>query len=104
MRRMLLVAAVLGFTGVASADDKIIVKDNNGTTIIINGPVIVSGNNNIVQIGNGNKVIINSPTKKTTPTSKTSSPAKMMGNKACDYEAARHNNQVAAWMAMMGKR
>lgn len=99
MRRMLLVGAVMGFTGVANADDKIVVKDSN-KTVIVNGPVTITGNNNIVQIGNNNTVIINqnSPNTKTT----TSKPNKPSG-KPCDVQAARHDAQVAAWMAMMKK-
>lgn len=93
MRRFLLVGAVLALAGVVRADDKI---------VIINGPVIVNGNGNIVQIGNGNKVIINNGTNTKKRTTKT--PQKLTGNPRCDMEGQRHDNQVAAWMALMGKK
>lgn len=98
MRRMLLVGAVLGFAGFASADDKIVVKDSN-KTVIVNGPVIINGNNNIVIIGNDNTVNINSKTKGKPTVSKT--PARTPSMKACDVQALRHEQQVAAWMQMM---
>jgi hypothetical protein len=100
---MLLVGAVLGLASMGRADDKIVVKDNKGTTIIINGPVIVSGNNNIVQIGSGNKVIVNSPGAVQKGTKNAPSRAGSV-SKPCDEQAQRHEQQVAAWMAMMGKR
>lgn len=103
MRRMLLVGAVLGLATMARADDKIVVKDNKGTTIIINGPVIVSGNNNVVQIGSGNKVIVNSPGASQKGTKSAPFRAGSV-SKPCDEQAQRHDNQVAAWMALMGKR
>jgi hypothetical protein len=103
MRRFLMVGAMLGLATTARADDKIVVKDNKGTTIIINGPVIVNGNNNIVQIGSGNKVIVNNPRASQKGTK---IPPSRVGSvsKSCDEQFQRHNNQVAAWMAMMGKR
>jgi hypothetical protein len=96
MRRMLLVGAVLGFASIASADDKIIVKDSN-KTVIVNGSVIVNGNNNIVIIGNNNTVNVNSKT----PTSKATLKTPVKSLRPCDIEAMRHEQQVAAWMKMM---
>jgi hypothetical protein len=99
MKRMLLVACMLGCASVSRADD--VTTGNGSPVIIINGPVIVKGNGNIVQIGNGNKVIVQNGGKMP---GKTPAQPRTVPVKGCDLEAQRNEAQVAAWLAMMGKK